>query len=282
MDVLHWDKVPEGAVISVSRFRDGSFKGTWGIKARLPDGRDFWILMSDPPDLVTVPNPVMCQTILTNLKSLSKMKKAAEDVGSWEEGRSSELPDPRSFPIVHWDEVPELARLQERQFRGEIWGILAVLSDGEHLVMFDSFAQDAGYQTFFANRDAAQNAIAFLEVVQTPPDPEPQVEERLREVTSTPPFLPASIPAEVLKVPAEELARSLEEIEYIEMGWLFRIYHGKHRTCICRSCRDRYVRWLDKVAECYQYLYGGVPTEILTAIRFVVRSWEIVEKNRQA
>jgi hypothetical protein len=263
MDVLHWDKVPESAVVSVSQFRDGSFKGTWGIKARLPDGRDFWVLMSDPPDLVSVPNPVMCQSILTNL-------------------RSFELPDPRSFPIVHWDEVPESARLQERQFRGEIWGILAVLPDGDHLVMFDSFAQDAGYQTFFSNRDAAQNAIAFLEVIQTPPDPDPQIEERFQAVTKSPPFVPASIPAEVLEVPAEELARSLEEIEYIEMGWLFRLYHGKHHTCICRSCRDRYVRWLGKVAECYQYLYGGVPTEILTAIRFAMKSWEIVEKNRQA
>ena len=118
MDVLHWDKVPEGAVISVSQFRDGSFKGMWGIKARLPDGRDFWVLMSDPPDLVSVPNPVMCQSILTNLKSFSKMRKAAEDVGDWGEVRSQDLPDPRSFPIVHWDGVPKSARLQERQFRG--------------------------------------------------------------------------------------------------------------------------------------------------------------------
>src|SRR3972149_6517917 len=153
-----------------------------------------------------------CKSTLSNLKSFSKMRKDAEDVGDWGEVRSQDLPDPRSFPIVHWDGVPKSARLQERQFRGEIWGILAVLPDGEHLVMFDSFAQDAGYQTFFSNRDAAQNTIAFLEVIQTPPDPDPQIEERFQAVTKLSPFVPDIIPADVLGVPQEEIKRFLEEI----------------------------------------------------------------------
>ena len=280
MDVLHWNKVPDGAVFAVSQFREGSFKGTWGIRARLPDGREFWILMSDPPDLVSVPNPVMCQSILTNLKSFSKMRKAAEDVGDWGEGRSLELPDPRSFPIVHWDEVPESARLQERQFRNGIWGILAVLFDGEHLVMFDSFAQDAGYQTFFSNRDEAQDAIAFLEIIQTPPDPEPEVEGRLQTVSRPPPFVPESVPAQELGVEPDQLAAALEEIDYIEMGWLLRLYRGKLESCICHSCRGWYVHRLEAITQRYRLRYGDVPTEIFRAVRFVMKCWEVVENNR--
>ena len=287
MEVLHWDKVPEDAAISVSEFREDPFKKKWGIKARLADGREFWILMSDPPDLVVVPNPAMCQTILTNLKSLSRMKKSVEDRGEWEEGDSPELPDYQSFPLVQWKEVQDSALFHELEFRGEpsnVWGIIALLPDGEHLVMFDRLAEDAGYHTFSRSREEAQHTIFFLELRQTPPDPEIEVAEESPEQPALPPAaVPASIPAEILGVSAEELERGFEEIDYIAMGWFSRLRHGKHVTCICRSCRDWYRYRLEAIAGWYRWRYGDVPTEIRMAANLVIRSWEVFEKNnRQA
>uniref|UniRef100_A0A831YYM8 Uncharacterized protein n=1 Tax=candidate division WWE3 bacterium TaxID=2053526 RepID=A0A831YYM8_UNCKA len=282
--VLHWDNFPPGTTFMVSQFRNEPYHGCWGILARLPDGRLAWVALGDPAEAVVVArSPVEVQQILTDLRFSDKMKKVAEEMGDWGDENPSGLPDPRTVPVINWDEVPEFVQLRVRRFRGDIWGIVASMPDGEeYLVMMDRLAQDAGHHTFSASQDEAQRTIAWLEMTtQVPPDPDPQIEERLRGVTSKTPLM-SSVPGAFRAVPREEILRFVEEIHYVEMGWLIHLRRGQRESCICGSCRNRYVRWLDNIADYFQQLYGGVPTEILTAMRFAVQSWEIVEKNRQA
>ncbi|MEX0888140.1 MAG: hypothetical protein WDZ67_02080, partial [Patescibacteria group bacterium] len=208
---IHWDKFPKGTGFAVSEFKEEPHREQYGILASLPDGRFVWVALGSPPELVFAPNRKMAQSILNNLREFSKMKQASEEIGEWGDEDSSGLPDPRSLPTVNWDRVPSSARLHERQFRGKIWGIIADLPDGEHLVFFDRFFRNTGYHEFSASQEEARKVVAFLELSQTPPDPEPQGAERTAVKVHTPPFVPASVPAEELGVKASQIAADLEE-----------------------------------------------------------------------
>lgn len=279
MNALPWDEIPKNTVFAVSPFVEGPHKGFWGIAARLADGRRFWAAYDDPENVVAAPDRVMAQTILTNLREHSKMKQVAEEIGDWVDASPSGLPDPRIFPVINWDEVPDSVRLQERQFRGEIWGIMALMPDGEHLVMFDQFVKDAGYRNFSATQEEAQGLIAFLEMSQTPPDP--QVEERLRCSTSSEPSVPPLLPA---PAPAEERSRSFDEREHfdgilsainedaercrveelgeLEKEWRRRLAVGKRGACICGQCRHEFRYKVTKILDWYEESIGYVPTDL--------------------
>lgn len=278
MEVQHWDDIPKkDTVFAVSSLPDeSSFRGMWGIQAWLANGRQLWVLLGNPAEVIAAPNPVMAQTILNNLQSYSKMMETAAEIDIWGKGDSADLPNPQSFPVISWGEVPESIRLYERRMRGDIWGIVAQMPDGEHLVILDQLAEDAGYHTFSATQEDAQRTVAWLQIIQVPPDP--KVEKQLQTGTQTPPFIPESVPAENLGVDPKELAVMLEEIECVELGWLVHLDRGKRESCTCDTCRNRYVRWLDRIADYFQEMYGGVPTEIAYAIRLTLKSWEAKEE----
>ena len=261
MDVLHWDDVPKGAVFAVSKFTEGPYPGAWGIKAKLDDARIFWVLISQPPQLVAVPDQVMAQSILRNLREYSRMmgkaKREAEDPFR------EELPEPRCLPVINWDEVPESVRLQARQFRGEIWGIVALMPDGEHLVMLDRFVQDAGYHTYSASREEIQKAVAWLEMTQTPPDPAP-----------TPPFVPEGEPpvlsdfderehfADILVAINEYSKKDRERIATLEQEWRRRLKEGNRRSCLCGQCRHEIRHKVIKILDWYEESMGYIPSEL--------------------
>ena len=278
MNVLHWNDIPPRAAFVVTKFVDGPYQGCWGILAKLFDGRQFWVALGNPGEEVVSPNSEMAKSILRNMQSHAKLIKAADEMDNWKEDSPSGLPHPADFPIIYWEAVPESTRLQRKQFCGGIWGILAVLPDGEYLVILEN-AVESSLATFHSDQQGVDKAIVFLEMLLAT---ESMVEESSPPPASTPPFLPESVPSEELGIDRGEIEASLEEIDYLEMGWLFKLYHGKSRVCLCRSCRSWYVRRLESVADRYQNLYGDVPTEILTAVGFVLRSWEVIENNRQA
>jgi len=261
MDVLHWDDVPKGAVFAVSKFTEGPYPDAWGIKAKLDDGRIFWVLISQPPQLVAVPKQVMAQSILHNLREYSRMMEKAK--GEAEDPFREELPDPLTFPAVNWDEVPESVRLKERQLRGDIWGIVALMPDGEHLVLLDRFARDAGYHNFSANREEAQKAIAWLEMTQTPSDPAP-----------TPPFVPEGEPpvlsdfderehfADILVAINEYSKKDRERIATLEQEWRRRLKEGNRRSCLCGQCRYEIRHKVVKILDWYEESMGYIPSEL--------------------
>jgi len=253
-EVLHWDDVPFGTGFAVSQFKEGPRKGCWGIFASLPDNRWAWIALGDPAEEVVAPNPVMAQSILTSLRSYSKMKQSAEEMGTWGDKNTSGLPDPRSFPTINWDEVPESVRLQERQFRGDLWWIVASMPDGEHLVILDRFAEDAGYHSFSVTQAEAQGTITWLMMAQTPPDPEMGVAERPDAAAHMPPFVPEVLPDGPLCAaePTEptdflllaSLARQREtdrnRLQELEKEWRYRLAVGKRKSCLCGQCRHEF------------------------------------------
>ncbi len=204
---------------------------------------------------------------------------------SWEEacdylcdawGISSGRDDPASFPVINWDEVPESARLQERRFQGGVWGIMAILPDGEHLVLFDQFANLAGYQTFYADRENARNAVAFLEMLQAPPKVDPQVKTRLDSVTTFPPFIGGRDSAaggafslanfeerehlEDLLVALDKVAEEdCRKVQELEREWRRRLDLGSRRSCLCRQCRQSIRSQLDRILDWYDRGPGYIP-----------------------
>jgi len=263
MKVLHWDDAPFGTGFAVSRFKSGPYKGDWGILVSLPDNQWAWIALGDPAEIVVGPNEELVQSVLTNLRSFAKMKKAAEDMGSWENNDPSGLPHPGSFPVISWDEVPESVRLQERQFLGRIWGIVALLPDGEHLVTLGSFAREAGYHTFGATQEEVQGTIAWLEMTQTPPDPAP-----------TPPFVPEGEPpvlsdfderehfADILVAINEYSKKDRERIATLEQEWRRRLKEGNRRSCLCGQCRHEIRHKVIKILDWYEESMGYIPSEL--------------------
>jgi hypothetical protein len=277
MDVLHWDKIPAGTVFAVSQFREGLFKDMWGIKARLSDGRVFWVLMNHPAEVAAEPDRVAAQKTLTNLRSSSKMKASAEEKGDWGDDNPSGLSDPRTFPTVNWQEVPETVFFRGRQFRYEeiwgdqtYWGVVAMMPDGEHVVILDGFAKNAGYHTFSPTREEVQRVIDWLELTEEPVDPDPEIEARLRDATSPPnhkttPF----VTDEELGIKPEELAADLEEIDTIGITWAGIVKEGRKFHCLCPSCRAPYERELDEIVAKYEKGYGLVPSLILEMVEEV-------------
>jgi len=253
---IHWDDCPDGSKFEINRFKDGPNQGHWGIVVRLPDDRRLWVSLGDPAEVVTSVDQNLARQILINLSdSTAAIKNAAEA-----EVRVKDLPDPQDLPMISWEKVTPDARLQDHPFRNGSWGVVAVLQDGEYLVVFDRFAEDSGYHTFSRDRDSARLAIAFLESA----------------LPSAPPFKEDSedLPVEIAR---EMVEADLDEIETVAMGWLFRLYHGKRKTCICGSCRHEYNRRLDAIMVRYEEEYGFVPSLILNAVDETLSAWKARE-----
>lgn len=190
-------------------------------------------------------------------------------------GITARQDDPALLPAINWDEVPESVRLQERPFRGSVWGIVAILPDEERLVLFDQFANDAGYRTFYLDQESARNAIAFLEIGQTPPDPDPLVEERLKAVITLPPFVLGSFVKEIalsssefgerehledVLVALDKVAEDdCQKVLALEQEWRWRLEQGSRRSCICAQCRHEIRHKLNQILDWYDQGPGYIP-----------------------
>lgn len=272
----HWDNFPEETVFFVRRIPEGPDQGLWGIEGQHPGEGPIWVALGSPLKLVVALSPEMAQRDLTKLCKSTAMREAAEISGK--DADSRDLPDPRTFPNVQWDEVPESARLQERQFRGEIWGIMAEMPDGEHLVIFDGLAQDAGYLTYSANQKGALLAISFLELNRKHPDSDSQVGQHLRDVASTPPDLQPNVEerlrtvlsdlderehfGEILVAINEVAEKDRGRIADLEKEWRRRLEAGNRKSCLCGQCRHEIRRKVVEILEWYEESMGYVPEEL--------------------
>ncbi|GMR19362.1 MAG: hypothetical protein BMS9Abin34_498 [Patescibacteria group bacterium] len=188
----------------------------------------------------------------------------------------------QNFPAINWGDIPADARLQERRFDNGTWGVVAVLPEGDYLILFTKFDGEAGIRTFYQDQESVQDALTFLQFLESL-EPDPQIEERLRAV-STPPFphpldgysislADRRLSSANLDVSQEVIEDALEEIDYIAMGWLGHLSQGKRVSCLCSSCRQWYVRKLDRLLDHFLEQYQGVPWKIQDAVQQVQDDW---------
>ena len=189
--------------------------------------------------------------------------------------RSEEEKQVQNLPAINWSDTPPDARFQERRFDNGIWGVVAVLPEGDHLILFTKFDGEAGIRTFYQDRESIQEALTFLQFLESL-TPDPQVKKQPRAV-STPPFVPDP---HLLDVPRDVIEGALEEIDYIAMGWLGHLGRGKRFSCLCLSCRHWYVRRLDRLLDYLLDQYQGVPWEIQDAVQQVQDDWAKKERSK--
>jgi hypothetical protein len=128
MDALPWDEIPKNTVFAISQFDEGPHKGSWGIMARLADGRRFWAALGEPADVVAAPNQVMAQTILTNLREYSEMSQTPPDPQVEERLRRATSSEP-SVPLLLPVPAPVEERLRSFDEREHFDGILSAINE---------------------------------------------------------------------------------------------------------------------------------------------------------
>lgn len=292
-------------------------EGTWGICVEIC-GKEYLV---DFKDEKLFPTRFVAEELadkaLADLDSVFAYLRMNDSSGRREQEREWDV---RTFPVLPWEKIPRGAVLREYKFSNGAWGVITVIEEGEFLVVFNESSEDAGFHTFYKDRESIRKAIDFLNVIlESGPiersGPEvyygdgtfysllelpgmhdspvsstpPAVEQRLKAVASdrTRPlswssaFGPLEPQAPVLpQIPSDEVRADLEEIEYIEMGWLGRLRSGMRRSCICSSCRGEYQLRLYKVSDRYERAYGFVPSMIANAISDVERVWKRVENRK--
>lgn len=253
---IHWNDCEDGAVFELKKFEDGPHQGLWGILSNLPDGRRLWVSLGDPAEVLRADRERVAKVLADLFDCTAAIRNAVEA-----ESRLTVQAPERELPVISWRNVTPDARLREMQLGNGSWLVVATLADGDHVVVFDEFAQESGYRTVNKDRESARSAIVFLEATLPP----------------VPPFAEGSDGAEI---PREMVEADLEEIDYIMMGWHSRLHLGKRETCLCSQCRHEYNHRLEVIMARYEDRYGFVPSLILNAVDGTLSSWKASENVR--
>ncbi|NIT04606.1 hypothetical protein GTO10_06980 [Candidatus Saccharibacteria bacterium] len=222
--------------------------------------------------LVTFGNPDIFPTIFPTKRHADGIRRNLANVFDYIRGRErveNLSNDPKALPLLEWRSVPVGSEVKAHAFAGNVWGVVAITGDGPHLVVFDELDEETGLKTFSASREEIQSNAAFLNCL---------LDKTVAEGTRTPPFHQGTVQIEP-DVPRELIAEDLEELWYIEVGWLLHLNRGNRRSCTCLSCRSEYTRRLNAILDRYVQDYGHVPVDIQVAADIVESGWRIVENR---
>jgi len=262
-------EIPWFAVIDPSQcFVLELSKEDWRIAVRV-GSKQYVIDFGDEEDLSSIfVSESIAHIVYQNLPDVFAYLRSKEAKLVPSDAGQSFAQELQNFLEINWDDVPTGAPLQEREFDNGTWGIVTVLPEGEHLVLFTKFDGEAAIITFYQDQESAQKAITFLQFLEeaVPSGDEISSSDVLSQEDYT------------AGISTEKILADIEEIEYIEMGWLLHLHRGK-KSCSCGSCRFGYVRRLDLILSKYDRVYGLVPSLLLNMVDEVEANWKARENS---